>query len=185
MDAAKRIKEEKCSTLLGTIVGAMPLHKTTSSGGNLSVASTVNGMQSPASSGTNSDSEKDVLFVRETRDFYRVKATTRTIRTAANVCNDIHINSWTLDAYLQLRALSVGSNSFRNVSNLRLDGFSKLESIEIGKGCFTLCEDPPKSYSNTSFIISSCPALKTLRIGAMSFADWGEFQLSSTMNEWN
>ena len=185
MDAAKRIKEEKCSTLLGTIVGAVPLHKTVSSGGNISVASTVNGMQSPVSSGTNSDSEKDVLFIRETRDFSRVKAATRTIRTAANVCNEVYIDSWSLNAYPQLRALSVGPNSCRYVRNLRLDGFSKLESIEIGEGCFTLYEEPPKSYSSTSFIISSCPALKTLRIGAMSFADWGEFQLSSTMNDWN
>ena len=184
MDAAKRIKEEKCSTLLGTIVGAVPLHKTTSNGGNLSVTSTVNGMQSSASSGTNSDSEKDVLFVRETQDFYRVKATTRTIRTAANVCNKNYIDSWSLNAYPQLRALSVGSNSFRYVSNLRLDGFSKLESVEIGERCFTLYEEPPKSYSNTSFIITSCPLLKTIRIGAMSFADWGEFKLSSTMNDW-
>ena len=118
-------------------------------------------------------------------DFDCFQSTVPCLSLSENCCNEDDFTSLNLPFFSELCAITIGDLSCRHVTSFSINGMDKLESIEIGEGCFTLCEDPPKSYSNTSFIISSCPALKTIRIGAMSFADWGEFQLSSTMNDWN
>ena len=118
-------------------------------------------------------------------DFDCFQSTVPRLSLSERCCNEDDFTSLNLPFFTELCAITIGDLSCRHVTSFSINGMDKLESIEIGEGCFTLCEDPPKSYSNTSFIISSCPALKTNIIGAMSFADWGEFQLSSTMNDWN
>ena len=180
MDAVTTIRKEKHSTVLASIVGSTPTPTSTpTAGGNVFPFSTVRTAQSPPSSGMHSSSEKGVLLIHDEDDFYSIQKGIHTIIAEANVCNEGSIDKWSFNSYPQLRALSVGSQSFRCVGNVRLEGLLKLESVEIGEGSFTLCGSTPNTCTNNAFIISNCPKLKSISIGAKSFIDWGEFQLLS------
>ena len=96
-----------------------------------------------------------------------------------NCCNEVDFMSFDVSSFSDLCNISVGSYSCRNVDSLTIEGLLKLESVEIGEGSFTLCGSTPNTCTSNAFIISNCPKLKSISIGAKSFIDWGEFQLLS------
>ena len=82
-----------------------------------------------------------------------------------------NINSLDFSGYPQLCLFSVGSSCFKNVKSLKLDGFKKLERIEIGRGSF---------YSNSStgeLSILNCPSLKEITCGYQSFYNYNVFTI--------
>ena len=77
-------------------------------------------------------------------------------------CND---DSWhTLDFHLMsfLRSLTIGSDCFMNVNDVRLSGLQELVSVEIGDRCFT--------RGKGAFRLTACPFIQELKIGSSSFS---------------
>ena len=86
-----------------------------------------------------------------------------------------------LHLFPMLRELVIHNNCFHKVGSFTLIGYSGLEKVVIGTGCFVKSKyriqdgrDP-----NRRFCIKNCPKLRELRIGCMSFADYTVCEIES------
>lgn len=78
-----------------------------------------------------------------------------------------------------LVSLRIGDECFEKVSELRLVGLNKLESVEIGKKCFTEAKNSYGNDPNRHFYLKNCPSLKELKMGRYSFNDYSVCQIEN------
>ena len=79
-------------------------------------------------------------------------------------CNDKKVTTIDLSGFVHLKTLNIRDNCFQYVDDLNLRGLKKLESLLIGKGCFTM--------KAGQFRVMGCPSLKELKIGLSSFSNF-------------
>ena len=88
----------------------------------------------------------------------------------ANTSDDVGFVTLDLTRFHNLKRLHVMDGSLKKVKDLKLDGLAKLESIEVGKDCFS------KAVSGT-FEVKNCESLKTIAIGESCFCLYDSFAL--------
>lgn len=97
--------------------------------------------------------------------------------------NDSNMIVLKLNDFCQLRHFVVGDDSFGYVRFLEMMGLHELESIAIGRMCFTVAKDWltiwKKDEEDGACRIGSCPKLQSIVIGDCSFADYYGLQLDS------
>ena len=86
-------------------------------------------------------------------------------------CNEEEWKVLDLSFISCLKSLRVGCMCFCYVEKVKLIGLSKLESVEIGFGCFKTKKRRGKDLGY-SFCLKDCPKLKSLKIGLSSFSDY-------------
>ena len=71
----------------------------------------------------------------------------------------------------ELKLIGVGSNCFKNVSELKLIGMKMLKKVLIGENCFTKkkSENDKNVYG---LYVKNCELLRELKIGRYSFSDY-------------
>ena len=79
-------------------------------------------------------------------------------------CNHREYTTINLNGFVHLKTLTICDNCFQYVNDLNMSGLKTLESVLIGKGCFT--------RKTGQFRIVGCPSLKELRIGLSSFSNF-------------
>ena len=121
----------------------------------------------------------EALHIQNDKDFSIPRTGVRSIVVEPNICNAASIVSWDLSSYSQLRILRIGASSFKHVTTFHIDGLKELETVEVGERCFTSFTRTPDKARAVSFVIANCPKLKSIVLGRLAFADWGEFRLSS------
>ena len=77
-----------------------------------------------------------------------------------------------LNGLSKLKTLEIGSNSFSKLNELRLEGLSELESVVIRDNSFTQHSNGYGNNPTRRFYLKNCPKLKTLEIGKHSFSDY-------------
>ena len=88
----------------------------------------------------------------------------------AGACNDPSIIEWNLSLFVELRVLCIGDNCVQFVSELKLVGFVKLETVKIGLHCFS-------GVLRGSFEVSGCAQLKSVNVGSGSCVNWTTFTM--------
>ena len=82
-----------------------------------------------------------------------------------------------------LKWITIGDSCFGKVRVFELDGLGELESVVIGKECFTYAKTYDDIWnskrSDGSCRIVNCPKLKSIQIGYHSFSDYHSFELSN------
>lgn len=80
-----------------------------------------------------------------------------------------------------LKRIDIGDDCFGSIRSLKLTGLIELESVKIGKRCFTHATSETQMFvemgSDGTFEITDCPNLKSLQIGDFSFADYHLLEL--------
>ena len=72
-----------------------------------------------------------------------------------------------------LKKLEVGDECFNHVNEVRMTGLNQLESVVIGKSCFTKHRyGRPKYDPHRHFYLKNCPRMRELKIGYCSFSDY-------------
>ena len=72
-----------------------------------------------------------------------------------------------------LKKLEVGDECFNHVNEVRLTGLNQLETVVIGKSCFTKHRyGRPKYDPHRHFYLKNCPQIGELKIGCCSFSDY-------------
>lgn len=102
---------------------------------------------------------------------------------AENSCNELHFTIMSVINYHNLRSFVVGDNSCKFVRSLCFSNLPQLERIEIGNNCFVVDKgvkcfgideeffmSESKDLVNGSFVAGSCPKLREIHCGSMSFA---------------
>ena len=86
-------------------------------------------------------------------------------------CDESGITELNLTKYRNLKSVTIGSNSFHYVSELKIVGMEELESVEIGASSFSLSEG--------HFYLKNCPKLKSLEAGAYSFHEYSVIEIEN------
>ena len=77
----------------------------------------------------------------------------------------------------------IGNECFGKVRVFELNGLDELESVVIGKECFTYAKtyDDIQNSKRTDgdYRIMNCPKLKSIQIGKYSFLDYHSFELNN------
>ena len=94
-------------------------------------------------------------------------------------CNDARITELDLSKYPMLKSVTIGSDSFMYVNEVKMIGMSELKSVEIGMNSFTRCKNDFCSNSERRFYLKDCPKLKSLKVRDYAFSDYSTFVLES------
>ena len=81
-----------------------------------------------------------------------------------------------------LDSIHIGDWCFEKTQELKLIGLKELETVKIGKSCFTKCPYNPEKDgidSNRHFYLKDCEKLKELKIGNDSFVDYFVCEIGS------
>ena len=91
---------------------------------------------------------------------------------SSNSCNGREWSALSLSLMPKLRLLEVGNDCFQYVEEMKLIGLSQLESVVIGKECFTTTKNWYGSDPNRRFYLKNCPQIRELKMGLDSFSDY-------------
>ena len=94
------------------------------------------------------------------------------LRVQSNSCNGPEWCVLDLSFMSNLRLLEVGDICFESVKEVKLIGLSKLESVMIGKNCFTNQKNDDGYEPYGRFYVKNCERLKELKMGRYSFNDY-------------
>ena len=94
-------------------------------------------------------------------------------------CNGRDLTELDLSGFVSLRELKVGNNCFDSVEEVRLIGWSELESVEIGESSFTKHKNGYGTDPNRHFYLKNCPKLKSLKMGRYSFSDYTVIEIEN------
>ena len=94
-------------------------------------------------------------------------------------CNDARITELDLSKYPMLQSVTIGSDSFMYVKEVKMIGMSELENVVIGMNSFTRCKNDFCSNSERRFYLKDCPKLKSLKVRDYAFSDYSTFVLES------
>ena len=85
-------------------------------------------------------------------------------------CRDPSFTALDLTRFTNVRRIVIGHDAFMYVNEVKLIGMNELESVEIGKNCFTKKKNSYGNDPNRHFYLKNCPKLKSLKIGRYSFS---------------
>ena len=98
----------------------------------------------------------------------------------SNRCNSEEMNTFDLSLFPQLKSIEIGDECFENVDKVKLIGLNQLESVVIGKNCFTKCVNNwPENNPNRHFYLKNCERVRELKIGCFSFSDYSVCEIEN------
>ena len=96
-----------------------------------------------------------------------------TVTTITKCRTYMSTNKFILGYLPNLKTINIGDNCWKTTKTFKLDSLDLLESVVIGKKSF-LGEQVGSSYQ-----ITNCPKLKSIRIGITSFRNYESFELNN------
>ena len=94
------------------------------------------------------------------------------LRVQRKCCNGPEWRALDLSYMSNLRLLQVGDKCFESVKEVKLIGLPKLESVMIGKNCFTNQKNDDGYEPYGRLYVKNCERLKELKIGFHSFYNY-------------
>ena len=90
-----------------------------------------------------------------------------------NTCNGREWTSFDVSLLINLRLFEVEDDCFENVKEVKLIELHRLESVVIGKRCFTQHKNDWSGYDPTRhFYLRNCKRVRELKMGCGSFFDY-------------
>ena len=96
-----------------------------------------------------------------------------------NSCNGEEWSALDLSFMSKLRLLEVGDICFKYVDEVKLIGLNRLESVVIGKNCFTKKKNSGGNDPNRHFYLKNCERLRELKMGRYSFSDYSVCEIEN------
>lgn len=94
-------------------------------------------------------------------------------------CNDARITELDLSRYPMLKSVTIGSDSFMYVKEVKMIGMNELENVVIEMNSFTRCKNDFCGNNERRFYLKDCQKLKSLRVRDYAFSDYSTFVLES------
>ena len=86
-------------------------------------------------------------------------------------CSSDQLTILDFSNWRELKVIEIGSHSFQSVEVVKIVGLNELESVVIGKNCFT-CEQANGPNPNCRFTLKDCEKLKELKMGRWCFYEY-------------
>ena len=123
---------------------------------------------------------ESVNVVTSQKEFDKLSKHTQHISFAKESCNENTFTNLDFSRFSNLRSIEVGDNSLMYVKNVKIDGLSKLEKVNIGQNSFTEYRNGHASNSqDNSFVMKNCDSLKSISIDRYSFSNYNSFIIES------
>ena len=123
---------------------------------------------------------ESVSVVTSQKEFDKLSKYSQHISFAKDSCNENTFTNLDFSRFSNLQSIEVGDNSLMYVKNVKIDGLSKLEKVNIGQNSFTEYRNGYDSNSqNNSFVMKNCDSLKSLSIDRYSFSNYNSFIIES------
>ena len=125
------------------------------------------------------DARKKPVTVSSAHDLKNVSAGVGVIVVDSGCCNDSGLRELDFSRFRNLREVTVGDNCFKNVDKVKLIGLKQLESVVIGKHCFTNYKYDYGNNPNRHFYLKNCERVKELKMGPRSFSDYSVCEIEN------
>lgn len=112
----------------------------------------------------NQSSVIDAFVIYSDADLINLNNVIQRIEVAEGACSDKDIKNLNLKRCTELISFVAHRNSLQFIKELKLVGFSRLETVKIESGCFSKAEQ-------SKFELNSCLALKSVSIDNACFVD--------------
>ena len=123
---------------------------------------------------------ESVSVVTSQKEFDKLSKYSQHISFAKESCNENTFTNLDFSRFSNLQSIEVGDNSLMYVKNVKIDGLSKLETINIGQNSFTEHRNGYDSNSqDNSFVVKNCDSLESLSIDRYSFSNYNSFIVES------
>ena len=96
-----------------------------------------------------------------------------------NSCNGEEWSAFDVSFMSKLRLLEVGDECFKSLDEVKLIGLNRLESVVIGKNCFTKKKDWFGNDPNRHFYLKNCERVRELKLGRWSFSDYSVCEIEN------
>lgn len=117
-------------------------------------------------------------------EFDKLSNYSKHIKFVKESCNEDTFVSLDFSRFKNLRSIEVEDFCMMYVQNVKIDGLSKLETVDIGKNAFTQhANSYSKEEQSKSFALKNCAALKSVTMNRYSFSDYNSFIVESKMTE--
>ena len=101
------------------------------------------------------------------------------LRVQRKCCNGPEWRALDLSFMSNLRLLQVGDKCFESVKEVKLIGLPKLESVVIGKNCFTNQKKDDGYEPCGRFYVKNCERLKEMKVGFSSFYNYSVCEIEN------
>ena len=118
------------------------------------------------------EAAKRKAVIGSVNDWNRLDRTVGVIVVGNRCCNEKECSKFDLSGFAYLKELTIGSECFEFVNEVKIIGLSELESVEIGENSFTQHKNSSDNDPNRHFYLKNCPKLKSLKMGRYSFSDY-------------
>lgn len=108
---------------------------------------------------------------------YTSRIVTTTIDVPSNQCSYDWVDSFDLSLLPDVETVSIGSNSYKKVKYVKIDGLRKLKWISIGEKSFT----DMNTFNSYSFILKNCPEITSLFIDINAFSTYGSCTIENNI----
>ena len=96
-----------------------------------------------------------------------------------NCCNETEWSVFDMSKLKWLKSIEIGDECFENVNEVKLIGLNRLESVVIGKKCFTMKKNSNGNDPDRHFYLKDCERLRELKIGRYSFSDYSVCEIEN------
>ena len=94
-------------------------------------------------------------------------------------CNEAEWSVFDVSGLKWLKSIEIGDECFGNVNEVKLIGLSELESVVIGRNCFTKKKNSYGNDTNRHFYLKNCKRLRELKMGCYSFNDYSVCEIEN------
>ena len=116
------------------------------------------------------------VTIHNSIEFEEMNLNVANLIISSNSCNEL--SELNLNKYRYLKSIEIGNECFMNVDLFSIDGLNELKSLKIGNNSFTKNRNWYGNDESRSFSILNCDELESIEIGRFSFSDYaGSFEL--------
>ena len=94
-------------------------------------------------------------------------------------CNEKSYTLLDLSSFSNLKVFEVGDYSCTFVNEVKMIGLNRLESVVIGKNCFTRHKNDDGNDPHRHFYLKNCERLRELKMGHHSFSDYSVCEIEN------
>ena len=130
-----------------------------------------------------------VCSILSTKDLEQLSLSVQNVHVVNQRCNDLDFTDLVFANYPNLMSIEIGDYCFQNVKFFLVEGLEQLTTLVIGAYSFTKVKDTAMLFSTPLnervCRITGCGLLKHFKMGAFSFADYTNCQLSSINHDFS
>ncbi|KAK8830898.1 hypothetical protein WA577_003599, partial [Blastocystis sp. JDR] len=112
-------------------------------------------------------------------ELMRMNQSVEVLIVDSDSCNEKSYTLLDLSSFSNMKVFEVGDYSCTFVNEVKIIGLNRLESVVIGKNCFTKHKNSWGNDPNRHFYLKNCERVRELKMGCYSFSDYSVCEIEN------